>query len=71
MENNDDWLTPAEAAVLLKREVRTLANWRSKQKGPRHYSRGRWIEYRRSDIDEWLSQERTLVERDGEEKKAS
>ena len=71
MEDRDEWLTPAEAAVLLKRNVRTLANWRSKGQGPRHYARGRWIEYRRSDINEWLAKERTLVERDGEEKRAS
>lgn len=38
MEDRDEWLTPAEAGVLLKRNVRTLANWRSKQKGPRHYA---------------------------------
>lgn len=71
METNEEWLTPTEAAVLLKRNVRTLANWRSNHKGPRHYTRGRWIEYRRTDIEAWLSEERTLADREGEEKRAS
>ncbi|UAL29438.1 helix-turn-helix domain-containing protein [Nocardioides rotundus] len=71
MENNDEWLTPAEAAVVLKRNVRTFANWRSRQEGPRHYKRMARVEYRRADIEEWLREQRALVERDGEENKAS
>jgi len=69
MEDRDEWLTPAEAGVLLKRNVRTLANWRSRQEGPPHYKRMARIEYRRTDIEEWLREQRVLVERDGEEKR--
>ena len=71
MESNEDWLTPDEAAAMLRRSKLTIANWRSRQIGPRHYKRGRWVEYRRVDVEEYLSQERRRAEKDGEEKKAS
>jgi len=49
----DEFLTPAEAADLIKFSVGTLANWRVLGGGPRFHRQGRYVRYLRSDLIAW------------------
>jgi len=48
---HDGWITPAEAAALLRLSPKTLANWRSQKIGPVHHKVGRVVRYRRHDVE--------------------
>ena len=52
-----EFLTPQEAADLLKLSVHTLSTWRSRQptSGPPWVEVGGLIRYRRLDLDAWVS----------------
>jgi excisionase family DNA binding protein len=46
--------TPAEVAQVLGIPEHTLAQWRSKGKGPDYIKVGRHVRYRWSDVSTWL-----------------
>jgi hypothetical protein len=57
--NDDDELSPVDAAEYLDRSPSTLAQWRTFRRGPR-YSKGadgRRVLYLRADLDEWLAKQ--------------
>lgn len=45
--------TTDEVATYLKKPPKTLAEWRSRGRGPRYVVVGRDVRYRWSDVDEW------------------
>ena len=47
-------LTTGEAARYLSVTVDTLAGWRHRKIGPRHFKYGRLIRYNRSDLEAWM-----------------
>lgn len=47
-------MTLQEAAAYLKVPVATLYAWRTQGTGPRGARVGRYVRYRRSDVDAWL-----------------
>jgi len=49
-----DWMTPAALAELLGVDVATLANWRSRDAGPRYLKVGKNIFYPECDVESWL-----------------
>lgn len=53
--NPNELLLPATAAVILKLSPKTLEQWRWRGLGPKFLKCGRFVRYRRSDIDDWLS----------------
>lgn len=59
----DEQLTPREVAMLLKRSVETLAYWRHRGSGPRHFTINRRVRYMRSDVDAWVQEQREAPER--------
>lgn len=53
-------LTNEQVAALLKRSPKTLRNWRLEGRGPRPTKvNGRFVGYRRSDVEAWLRQGQT------------
>jgi excisionase family DNA binding protein len=51
----DEYLTPAEAADLLKLHPQTLARWRTDGTGPRFIKFGRHIRYAKKDLAAWAA----------------
>ncbi|HEY3813488.1 MAG TPA: helix-turn-helix domain-containing protein [Caulobacteraceae bacterium] len=51
-----DWMRTAEVAAYLRRNLKTLTNWRTAGTGPRYVKRGSIILYRRADVDAWLAE---------------
>ncbi|WP_341933759.1 helix-turn-helix domain-containing protein [Microbacterium sp. LWO14-1.2] len=49
----DGWLTPVEAAALLRVSEKTLANWRASQRGPAFRKVGRVVRYARTDVESY------------------
>lgn len=47
-------LTANQVAQLTSFPVGTLAYWRMKGEGPEYVKIGRWVRYRREDIDSWI-----------------
>lgn len=54
----DVLLSPRELAALIKIPEETLAQWRSRGKGPDYLRMGRHARYRMSDIRAWLDASR-------------
>ena len=54
MTNNDELLTPPEAAKVLKVQVSTLNVWRCKGFGPVYHKMNGRIRYCRSDLMKWF-----------------
>lgn len=50
-------LAPAEVAERLRVSTQTLAEWRSKKRGPKHQPVGARVFYRESDVKDWLDRE--------------
>jgi len=46
-----------DVAQMLGIPVRTLYWWRTTGKGPRGIRVGRWVRYRRADVEAWLEQQ--------------
>ena len=46
-----------DVAQMLGIPVRTLYAWRTTGKGPRGIRVGRWVRYRRADVEAWLEQQ--------------
>ena len=53
-------LTPADIADWLSVPEKTLAEWRSRRKGPTYIKLGRHVRYRRSDVELWLTTQERL-----------
>lgn len=49
-------LTIDEAAAYLRVPVETLRKWRSQGTGPRAARVGRYLRYRRVEVDRWLTE---------------
>jgi hypothetical protein len=53
--NPDDFLNTDEAAVILRRQTKTLEQWRWKRIGPPFIRQGpRSVMYRRGDLVDWM-----------------
>ncbi len=52
---SEQLLTAKETAKILGIAHETLARWRAQKRGPRWTQTGRYIRYRRSDVEAWLS----------------
>lgn len=59
MRDPDELLEPADVSAILKIPVATLYSWRHFGRGPDAYRIGRYLRYRRADLDRWLEQQRT------------
>jgi excisionase family DNA binding protein len=51
---SDELLSPDDLAALLKVPVKTVYNWRSEGKGPKGIKVGKYVRFRRSDVEAWL-----------------
>jgi excisionase family DNA binding protein len=56
MEDTSLFLTPEEVAEILRVKVGTLHNWRQRDVGPPAVRMGKYLRYRRSSFDKWLSE---------------
>lgn len=54
--STENYLTPAEAACVLRRSFRTLARMRAEGRGPKYHKEGGLILYRQQDLLDWLRQ---------------
>jgi predicted DNA-binding transcriptional regulator AlpA len=54
MNDRQSLATPAEVGAYLRREVKTLRNWRHRGTGPKFCKVGHAVMYRWSDVDAWL-----------------
>lgn len=54
METLDRLLTVEELADYLGVPVATLYQWRHRGKGPPGFRVGRYIRYRRNDVEQWI-----------------
>jgi len=52
-------MTPEEVADLLQVPVQTLYAWRYKSEGPPASRVGRHLRYGRSDVEEWIDQNKS------------
>ena len=50
-------LTPEEIAELLKISVQLLYRWRYERKGPPSFRIGRYVRYRRVDVERWIDRQ--------------
>jgi predicted site-specific integrase-resolvase len=48
--------TPAAAAAMLKVPEKTLTQWRYLGRGPAYSRVGKYVRYRRVDIEKWLEE---------------
>jgi len=60
MEHIADYLTPAEAAEVLKCTTALLAKYRCARAGPPFVRVGRLVRYGRSDLIEWVEKTRVM-----------
>ena len=56
-EVDDDLLTMAEVAAIVRAPVATLRYWRHLGTGPRSFRVGRGVRYWRTDVHSWLAQQ--------------
>jgi excisionase family DNA binding protein len=47
-------LSPDDLASLLKVPVKTVYNWRTEGKGPKGIRVGKYVRFRREDVEAWL-----------------
>lgn len=52
--SEDELLTTAEVAAILRRPVGTIRQWRHRSYGPKGFRLGGNVVYRRSVIDAWI-----------------
>lgn len=52
----DALLSPDDLAALLQVPVKTVYNWRSEGKGPKGIRVGKYVRFRRADVEAWLDQ---------------
>ena len=60
-DRDDDLLTIAEAAEIVRCPVATLRYWRHVGGGPCSFRVGRRVRYRRNDIYEWIAAQRAAT----------
>lgn len=58
-----EYLTPAEAARILRRSPRTLARMRAEGRGPKYHREGGLVLYWRDDLNDWFLQRRVTPPR--------
>ena len=56
---DDELLTIAEVAAIVRAPVATLRYWRHLGTGPRSFRVGRGVRYWRTDVTAWLEQQRS------------
>lgn len=56
-----EYLTTKQLALYLGVTAPTLEMWRSASKGPPHTRIGRWVRYRRADVDGWMAENRIVT----------
>ena len=56
-KTDDDLLTMAEVAAIVRAPVATLRYWRHLGNGPHSFKVGRGVRYWRSDVMTWLEQQ--------------
>jgi excisionase family DNA binding protein len=54
----DSLMTIAEVAQYLRVPKDTVYHWRKRGQGPRGFRTGRYVRFRRSDVDAWLETQR-------------
>jgi hypothetical protein len=59
--DDDDLLSPEQAAEILDKSPSTLSRWRSEKIGPPYIKNGGTIEYRRGDLKDYRLRQRRLV----------
>lgn len=52
--SSDEYLTPPEAARVLRRSARTLARMRAEGRGPKYHREGGLVLYRADDLKQWF-----------------
>jgi excisionase family DNA binding protein len=52
-EKGDQWMSPAEVAVLLGFPLKTIYGWNHSGTGPPRYRIGRHVRYLRSEVTAW------------------
>lgn len=50
-----EWLTTAQLAEMLQVPAATVRQWRYLKIGPRGVRVGKYVRYRRSDVESWLA----------------
>ena len=61
MTNNKDWLTPREVNKEYQFSVSTIAKWRMDNKNLPFSKMGKYIRYKRSDIEAFIESNRVEV----------
>lgn len=59
-----EYLSPKEVELVFGIPVKTLADWRQKEKGPRYYRVGKRIQYGREDMQRYINIGRVLTTED-------
>lgn len=54
---NVQLLTVEQVAAQLQIKPATLYQWRTQNRGPKAFKYGNLVRFRRSDLDEWMSQQ--------------
>jgi excisionase family DNA binding protein len=52
-----DLLTPDETAELLRVPVQLLYRWRYERRGPPSFKIGRYVRYRRAEVEAWIDRQ--------------
>lgn len=52
-----DLLTPDETAELLRIPVQLLYRWRYERRGPPSFKIGRYVRYRRAEVEAWIDRQ--------------
>lgn len=55
-QNARDYLSTEQLAELLQVPLRTVYDWRTKGTGPRGVRIGKYVRYRRRDIEKWIDE---------------
>ncbi len=60
-DSADRLLTTAEVAGYLGVPVATVYAWNSRRLGPKRFRVGKYVRYRRTDVDAWLDQQAAVT----------
>ncbi|MGP5080543.1 helix-turn-helix transcriptional regulator [Corynebacterium variabile] len=55
---SDTLLTTTQVAAMLGCSKALIVQWRSKGGGPAFIQSGRWVRYRRADVEDWVESRR-------------
>lgn len=59
MRNREPLLTTQELADYLKVPLETIYAWRTRRLGPKGLKVGRYVRFRMTDVENWLTQQET------------